>query len=156
MQLALYQPDIPPNVGTILRMGACLDVQVNIIEPCGFPLGEKSFRRAGMDYIDQSRTVRHKSWEEFLENIGPSRLILLTTRGARQYTDIAYKPDDIILLGRESAGVPDMVHRRADERVVIPMAPGTRSLNVALSAAMVLGEALRQTSLFPAMPCGKA
>ncbi len=149
MQLALYQPDIPPNTGTILRMAACLNVAVNIIEPCGFPFGEKSFRRAGMDYIDQSMTIRHKSWELFLESIGKSRIILLSTKAAQVYTDITYQPDDIILLGRESAGVPDDVHNRADERVIIPMTPDTRSLNVAVSASMVLGEALRQTALFP-------
>ena len=149
MQLALYQPDIPPNTGTILRMAACLNVAVNIIEPCGFPFGEKSFRRAGMDYIDQSMTIRHKSWELFLESIGKSRIILLSTKAAQVYTDITYRPDDIILLGRESAGVPDDVHNRADKRVIIPMTPDTRSLNVAVSASMVLGEALRQTALFP-------
>ncbi|NOZ65557.1 MAG: tRNA (cytidine(34)-2'-O)-methyltransferase [Alphaproteobacteria bacterium] len=149
MQLALYQPDIPPNVGTILRMSACLNVAVNIIEPCGFPFGEKSFRRAGMDYIDQSKVIRHKSWDVFLDNIGPARLILLTTKAAETYTDISYRSDDIILLGRESAGVPDEVHARADKRAVIPMMANTRSLNVALSASMVLGEALRQTKLFP-------
>ncbi len=149
MQLALYQPDIPPNVGTILRMSACLNVAVNIIEPCGFPFGEKSFRRAGMDYIDQSKVIRHKSWDVFLDNIGPARLILLTTKAAETYTDISYRSDDIILLGRESAGVPDEVHARANKRVVIPMMANTRSLNVALSASMVLGEALRQTKLFP-------
>ncbi len=149
MQLALYQPDIPPNVGTILRMAACLNVAVNIIEPCGFPFGEKSFRRAGMDYIDQSKVIRHKSWDIFLDNIGSARLILLTTKAAEIYTDISYRPDDIILLGQESAGVPDEVHARADKRVIIPMMAETRSLNVALSASMVLGEALRQTKLFP-------
>lgn len=149
MQLALYQPDIPPNVGTILRMAACLNVAVNIIEPCGFPFGEKSFRRAGMDYLDQSKVIRHKSWDIFLDTIGAARLILLTTKAPEIYTDISYQPDDIILLGRESAGVPDEVHARADKRVVIPMMADTRSLNVALSASMVLGEALRQTKLFP-------
>ncbi|MCF6195801.1 MAG: tRNA (cytidine(34)-2'-O)-methyltransferase [Emcibacter sp.] len=149
MQLALYQPDIPPNVGTILRMAACLNVAVNIIEPCGFPFGEKSFRRAGMDYIDQSKVIRHKSWDIFLDNIGSARLILLTTKAAEIYTDVSYRPDDIILLGQESAGVPDEVHARADKRVIIPMMAETRSLNVALSASMVLGEALRQTKLFP-------
>jgi len=149
VQLALYQPDIPPNVGTILRMAACLNVAVNIIEPCGFPFGEKSFRRAGMDYLDQSKVIRHKSWDIFLDTIGAARLILLTTKAPEIYTDISYQPDDIILLGRESAGVPDEVHARADKRVVIPMMADTRSLNVALSASMVLGEALRQTKLFP-------
>ncbi len=149
MEIALYQPDIPPNTGTIIRMAACLNVRVNIIEPCGFPFGEKSFRRAGMDYIDQSMITRHKSWDLFLDTIGSSRLILLSTKADHIYTDITYRPDDIILLGRESAGVPGDVHDRADERVIIPMTPDTRSLNVAVSASMVLGEALRQTNLFP-------
>ncbi|VAV93618.1 tRNA (cytidine(34)-2'-O)-methyltransferase [hydrothermal vent metagenome] len=149
MQLALYQPDIPPNTGTIIRMAACLDVRVNIIEPCGFAFGEKSFRRAGMDYIDQTMITRHNSWDIFLDSIGHSRLILLTTRADHIYTDINYRPDDIILLGQESCGVPDEVHGRADRRVIIPMTRDTRSLNVAVSASMVLGEALRQTNLFP-------
>jgi len=149
MQLALFQPDIPPNTGTIICMSACLNVPVNIIEPCGFPFGEKSFRRAGMDYIDQSTVRRHKSWNHFLDGCGTARIILLTTAADSGYTDIAYHPDDIILLGRESAGVPDEVHERADRRVLIPMAPDKRSLNVAVSAAMVLGEALRQTGQFP-------
>ncbi len=155
MQLALYQPDIPPNTGTILRMSACLDVPVNIIEPCGFPFGDKSFRCAGMDYIDQSMVTRHASWQIFLDSIGSSRIILLTTRTEKSYTDITFLPDDIILLGRESAGVPDDVHSRADESVIIPMTPETRSLNVAVSASMVLGEALRQTNLFPPLLTGK-
>ncbi|MBL4801655.1 MAG: tRNA (cytidine(34)-2'-O)-methyltransferase [Emcibacter sp.] len=151
MQIALYQPDIPPNTGTIIRMAACLNVKVNIIEPCGFPFGEKSFRRAGMDYIEKSSIIRHKSWDLFLESIGTSRLILLTTKADHAYTEMSYRSDDIILLGRESAGVPDDVQDRADKRVIIPMAEGTRSLNIALSASMVLGEALRQTKQFPAL-----
>lgn len=149
MQLALYQPDIPPNTGTIIRLAACLDVHVNIIEPCGFPFGDKSFRRAGMDYIDLGMITRHKSWEHFLDSIGASRIILMTTKASQAYTDTVYHPDDIILLGRESAGVPDEVHGRADQRVIIPMTPETRSLNVAVSASIVLGEALRQTNMFP-------
>jgi tRNA (cytidine/uridine-2'-O-)-methyltransferase len=149
MHLALYQPDIPPNTGTIIRMAACLDVRVHIIEPCGFPFGEKSFRRAGMDYIDQSNITRHQSWEDFLNWSDNRRILLLTTRGTDLYTDIDYQDDDILLLGRESAGAPDEVHNRADERILIPMIPNTRSLNIAISAAMVLGEALRQTNGFP-------
>lgn len=149
MHIALYQPDIPPNTGTIIRMAACLDVAVHIIEPCGFPFGEKSFRRAGMDYIDQSTITRHISWEDFLEKMGKHRLILLTTKAAEPYTEFTFKDDDILLLGRESAGVPENVHERADHRLLIPMTPNTRSLNIALSAAMVLGEALRQTDGFP-------
>lgn len=149
MHIALYQPDIPPNTGTIIRTAACLDVRVHIIEPCGFPFGEKSFRRAGMDYIDQSNITRHQSWEEFLHWSDNRRILLLTTKATDLYTDISYQEEDILLLGRESAGVPDDVHDRADERVLIPMTPGTRSLNIAISAAMVLAEALRQTNGFP-------
>ena len=149
MHIALYQPDIPPNTGTIIRMAACLETQVHIIEPCGFPFGEKSFRRAGMDYIDQSKITRHQSWETFLETIENRRIILLSTKAAMPYADFKFKADDILLLGRESAGVPDDVHNRADHRLLIPMTPETRSLNIALSAAMVLGEALRQTNQFP-------
>ncbi|MCC3861149.1 tRNA (cytidine(34)-2'-O)-methyltransferase [Pseudemcibacter aquimaris] len=150
MHIALYQPDIPPNTGTIIRMAACLDVMVHIIEPCGFPFGEKSFRRAGMDYIDQSKITRHQSWETFLDWVGERRIALLTTKAAEPYTEFKFLDEDILLLGRESAGVPDDVHERADARLLIPMTPETRSLNIAVSAAMVLGEALRQTSTFPA------
>jgi len=149
MHIALYQPDIPPNTGTIIRMAACLDVHIHIIEPCGFPLGEKSFRRAGMDYIDKSKITRHQSWEDFLNNLGSHRIALLTTKATEPYTDYQFKNDDILLLGRESAGVPDNVHERADARLLIPMTPETRSLNIAVSVAMVLGEALRQTNQFP-------
>ncbi|MDG1707206.1 MAG: tRNA (cytidine(34)-2'-O)-methyltransferase [Emcibacteraceae bacterium] len=149
MHIALYQPDIPPNTGTIIRMAACLDVTVHIIEPCGFPFGEKSFRRAGMDYIDQSKITRHQSWEAFLDAMGEHRILLLSTKAADIYTEFTYQDNDILLLGRESAGVPDDVHNRADHRLIIPMTPDTRSLNIAISAAMVLGEALRQTNGFP-------
>lgn len=151
MHIALYQPDIPPNTGTIIRMAACLDVTVHIIEPCGFPFGEKSFRRASMDYIDQSKIIRHISWDAFLDVMGEKRIILLSTKAAEPYMDFKFKDDDILLLGRESAGVPDDVHKRADHRLIIPMTPDTRSLNIALSAAMVLGEALKQTNQFPKM-----
>lgn len=130
-------------------MAACLDVRVHIIEPCGFPFGEKSFRRAGMDYIDQSKITRHQSWEEFLVWSDNRRILLLTTKAAKNYTKISYLKDDILLFGRESAGVPTEVHNRADERLLIPMTTETRSLNIAISAAIVLGEALRQTNGFP-------
>lgn len=149
MDIALYQPDIPPNTGTIIRMAACLEVRVHIIEPCGFPFGEKSFRRAGMDYIDQSKITRHKTWDDFIKWTQNRRIVLLTTKAAENYAGFAFKNDDILLLGRESAGVPDDVHDRADARLIIPMAANTRSLNIAVSAAMVLGEALRQTNGFP-------
>ncbi|RMF11244.1 MAG: tRNA (cytidine(34)-2'-O)-methyltransferase [Alphaproteobacteria bacterium] len=153
MRIALYQPDMPPNTGTILRLGACMGVAIDIIEPCGFPFSLRALRRYGMDYLDHADIRRHLSWEAFLdhleENHRGARLILLTTRAATPYTDLTYRPDDVLLLGQESAGVPDHVHQRADQRVCIPMAKGLRSLNVAVAAAMVCGEALRQTNQFP-------
>jgi tRNA (cytidine/uridine-2'-O-)-methyltransferase len=150
MRLALYQPDIPPNTGTILRLGACLGVPVDIIEPCGFPFSDKALRRAGMDYLDQVAMTRHLSWEDFLAaQRGLGRIVLLTTHAQQSYADFAFGPDDVLLLGRESAGVPDTVHRSVDASVRIPMAPCVRSLNVAIAAAMVLGEALRQTGQLP-------
>lgn len=149
MRLALYQPDIAPNVGTLLRLGACLGVPVDIIEPCGFPFGTKDLRRAVMDYAHAADVTRHVSWQAFIEKKTDKRLILLTTRATTAYTDFTFTESDILLLGRESAGVPDDVHERVDERVVIPMTEGLRSINVALSAAMVIGEALRQTAGFP-------
>ena len=148
MRIALFQPDIPQNTGTILRLCACLDVEAHIIEPAGFPVSDRHFRRAGMDYLDQVRIMRHLDWTTF-ENwrrAAGSRLLLLTTRGTKSYLDWRYQPSDILLFGRESAGVPDEVFTAADERLTIPMQPGMRSLNVAMAAAMALGEALRQTA----------
>jgi tRNA (cytidine/uridine-2'-O-)-methyltransferase len=145
LRLALYQPDIPQNTGTMLRLGACLGVGLDIIEPCGFVWDDKKLRRAAMDYIDLLDYRRHSSWQSFAEQVGPRRLVLLTTKAAVPYTAFTFAPDDILLVGRESAGVPDDIHNRADARVIIPMIQGVRSLNVAVSAAMVLGEALRQT-----------
>lgn len=144
MHLALFQPDIPQNTGTLIRLSACLDVPIDIIEPCGFPFSDRALRRAGMDYIDLAAIIHHDSWEQFLKSIGDARIVLLTTKAAKAYTSFTFQPDDILLLGRESAGVPDEVHARADARLTIPMNPKARSLNVAISAAMVLGEALRQ------------
>ncbi len=149
MRLALYQPDIPPNTGTIIRLGACLGVPVDVIEPCGFPFSDKSLRRAGLDYLDRADVTRHLSWAAYLAAREAGRLVLLTTRAERPYTAFRFRSDDTLLLGREGAGAPASVHRRADARLAIPMAPGARSLNVALAAAMVLGEALRQTGLWP-------
>ncbi len=151
MRLALYQPDIPPNLGTILRLAACMSLPVDIIEPCGFPLTDRGLRRAGMDYLERVTMSRHRSWDDYLATRAgaPGRLSLLTTRARRPYTAFRFEPDDTLLAGRESAGVPDEVHDAADARLRIPMAPGMRSLNVALGCAMVLGEALRQTGLFP-------
>ena len=144
MRLALYQPDMPPNTGTMMRLCACLGVGIDVIEPCGFPLDDARLRRAAMDYIDHLDWKRHASWEAFEAQLGARRLVLLTTKGAVPYTDFAFTPDDVLMVGRESAGVPDSVHQRADSRILIPIRPPLRSLNVAISAAMALGEALRQ------------
>jgi tRNA (cytidine/uridine-2'-O-)-methyltransferase len=147
MQIALFQPDIPQNTGTILRLCACLGVDAHIIEPAGFPVSDRHFRRAGMDYLDQVSIMRHDSWPAFEQwrNHGGYRLILFTTKGAASYLDFRYGAADILLFGRESAGVPDEVVAASDARLVIPIKPGLRSLNVAVAAAMALGEALRQT-----------
>ena len=148
MQIALFQPDIPQNTGTILRLCACLDVAAHIIEPAGFPVSDRHFRRAGMDYLDQVTLMRHDSWSKFEQwrNDERCRLILFTTKGASSYLDYRYGAADILLFGRESAGVPDDVAAAADARLVIPIKPGLRSLNIAMATAMALGEALRQTS----------
>ena len=152
MRLALFEPDIPQNTGTLLRLAACLGVPVDIIEPCGFVLSDRRLRRAGLDYLDGVDLTRHQSWVAYRDARGRAaagRLVLLTTRAATDYTRVAYRPGDTLLLGRETTGVPDAVYEDADERVLIPMAPGMRSLNVAVAGAMALGEALRQTRLFP-------
>jgi tRNA (cytidine/uridine-2'-O-)-methyltransferase len=148
MRIALYQPDIPQNTGTILRLCACLGIEAHIIAPAGFPTSDRAFRRAGMDYLDAVAIVRHVSWPAFeVWRRGQGhRLVLLTTAATLPYLDYRYQPDDVLLFGRESAGVPPEVHEAADARLVIPMRPGLRSLNVALAAAMAAGEALRQTS----------
>jgi tRNA (cytidine/uridine-2'-O-)-methyltransferase len=147
MQIALFQPDIPQNTGTILRLCACLDVAAHIIEPAGFPVSDRHFRRAGMDYLDQVTITRHDSWSAFEQwrRENAWRLVLFTTKAAGSYLDCRYGDRDILLFGRESAGVPDAVAEAADVRAVIPIKPGLRSLNVAMAAAMALGEALRQT-----------
>lgn len=147
MRIALFQPDIPQNTGTILRLCACLNVEAHIIEPAGFPVSDRHFRRAGMDYLDQVTIIRHDSWTKFEQwrHQKGFRLILFSTKGARSYLDHRYAADDILLFGCESAGVPDDVVAAADARLLIPIAPGLRSLNVAMAAAMALGEALRQT-----------
>ncbi len=152
MRLALYQPDIPQNAGAILRLGACLGVAVDIIGPCGFVADDRRLRRAGMDYLDQVELSRHRSWAAYRrarEKDGGGRLVLLTTRAERPHTGFEFMADDALLLGRESAGVPDEVHAAADARLRVPMRAGSRSLNVALAAALVLGEALRQCDGFP-------
>jgi tRNA (cytidine/uridine-2'-O-)-methyltransferase len=147
MRIALYEPDIPQNTGTILRLAACLGVEAHIIEPAGFPTSDRAFRRAGMDYLDQVSLVRHTNWSAFetWRRMEGLRLFVFTTAGAVSYLDQTYQPNDILMFGRESAGVPDHVHQAADARLVIPMRPGLRSINVAMAAAMALGEAVRQT-----------
>lgn len=147
LRIALYQPDIPGNTGTILRLAACLGLGVDIIEPAGFDISDRNLRRAGMDYLASVSLARHVNFERFEEWRRESgrRLVLASTKAAERYTDFAYRPDDILLFGRESAGVPETVHNGADARVIIPMVEGQRSINVAMSAAMIAGEALRQT-----------
>jgi len=156
MRLALFEPDIPQNLGAFIRLAAGLGVPLDIIEPCGFPVDDKRIRRAAMDYYDLATIVRHASWAAFrrdhLEKPAPGRLVLLTTKGAVPFPDVTFQPGDILLLGRESAGVPPDVHEAADVRLRIPLQPGARSLNVALAAAMVLSEGLRQTAGFPRAP----
>ena len=154
MRLALFQPDIPQNTGTLLRLGACLDVELDIIEPCGFVFSEHNLKRAGMDYLNLVKYRRHSSWEHFLEYRAQhpqeyGRIVLLTTHASKPYTDFKFQKNDIILMGRESAGVPEEVHQTADARLLIPMNKNARSINVALSAVMVVGECLRQTDSFP-------
>ncbi len=147
MQVALYEPDIPQNTGTVLRLCACLGIPAHIIEPAGFPTTDRAFRRAGMDYLDAVTIVRHASWREFDEwrRRERHRLVLFTTAASLSYLDYGFATDDILLFGRESAGVPPEVHAAADARLVIPLRPGLRSLNIAVAAAMAAGEALRQT-----------
>jgi len=154
MRLALYQPDIPQNTGTLLRLGACLDLELDIIEPCGFVFSEKALKRAGMDYLEKVKYRRHNSWNDFLTYRAEhqdeyGRLVLLTTKASSPYFDFEFQANDIILMGRESAGVPQCVHETVDARLIIPMNENARSINVAVSAVMVVGEALRQTNLFP-------
>ena len=151
MRIALYEPDIPQNTGTILRLCACLGVEAHIIEPAGFPVTDRAFRRAGMDYLDQVTLVRHESFAAFegwraLKRVS---LVLLTTTAEQSYLDHTFGIDQILMFGRESAGVPDALHRAADTRIRVPMRPGMRSMNVAMAVAMVVGEALRQTGGLP-------
>lgn len=149
MHIALYQPDIPQNLGSILRLCACLGVVCHVVEPCGFPLDDKKIRRAGMDYIDHVQWCRHASWEAFQKFVQAEnlRLILLTTKADMAYTTLTYTKNDVLMMGRESAGVPVAVAQACDLRVTIPMAGGARSLNVAMASAIVLGEATRQLTI---------
>jgi len=149
LRIALYQPDIPGNTGTILRMGACLGLAIDVIEPAGFDMSSRALRRAGMDYTEQASLTRHRSWQHFLTWVGEQdrRLILATTKAQRSYREFEFRPNDILLFGRESAGVPDDVHAAADHCLLIPMAEGTRSLNLAISTALIAGEAIRQSEM---------
>ncbi len=149
MRLALFEPDIPQNCGALIRLGACLGVGLDIIEPCGFLFSDKKLRRAGMDYVEQAEIVRHASWQAFLQARSGLRLVLITTKGDVSFVDFSFRADDVLLLGRESEGVPEEVHKRADARLRIPLKTGRRSLNVAQAGAIVVAEALRQTKGFP-------
>jgi tRNA (cytidine/uridine-2'-O-)-methyltransferase len=148
LRIALYQPDIPGNTGTILRLAACLGLGVDIIEPAGFDISDRNLKRAGMDYLSAVQLTRHVNWLQFdaWRKSAGRRLVLATTKSPEPYTQFAYRPDDILLFGRESAGVPDHVHDAVEGRILIPMIEGQRSINVAMSAAMIAGEAMRQTS----------
>ena len=149
LRVALYQPDIAGNTGTILRFAACMGIAVDVIEPAGFDLSDRNLRRAGMDYLEMAALTRHVDWDAFEQwrRAAGRRLVLLTTRAALPYTEFAFAPGDVLLFGRESAGVPDHMHQAADHRLLIPRPGGGRSLNVAISVAMAVGEAMRQLSL---------
>lgn len=149
MRLVLYQPDIPQNAGTILRLAACLGVGVDVIEPCGFVWSDARMRRAGMDYLEFAAVRRHSSWQAFLATRGPGRLVLATTKGAVALPQARFEADDHLILGRESAGAPEEVHAAADIAVKVPMVAGARSLNVAVSAGILLADGLRQTGGWP-------
>jgi tRNA (cytidine/uridine-2'-O-)-methyltransferase len=149
MRIALFEPDIAANTGTIIRLGACMDVAIDIIEPCGFPFGDAALKRAGLDYLPRASVTRHASWEAFRGKL-EGRLIVATTKARLPHTDFVFDTGDTLLFGRESAGVTDEVVNAAGALVRVPMAEGLRSLNVAVAAGMILGEALRQTRGFPA------
>lgn len=148
LRIALYQPDIAGNTGTILRLAACLGLAVDIIEPAGFDASDRNLRRAGMDYLEMAALTRHADWHAFeaRRRLAGRRLVLASTKASLAYTHFAFRSGDILLLGRESSGVPEHVHETADARLLIPMRAGARSINVALAAAMVAGEAIRQLS----------
>ena len=149
MRLALYQPDQAGNVGTILRLAACLGVPVDIVEPCGFPWSDKALRRAGMDYAEIAQVTRHADWDSFASGLDGRRLVLMTTKGATSLPRARFERGDTLLMGSESSGVPAAVHEAAALRVRIPQAAGTRSLNIAVAAGIALAEAIRQTGLWP-------
>ena len=154
IHLALYQPDIAQNTGTLLRFGACSGIAVHIIHPAGFALTDRGLKRAGLDYLDRAALVEHPDWSAFKgwRSGNGHRLIVLSTRASDRYFDFSFRARDVLLLGRESAGLPEMIHDEADARLAIPQTEGTRSLNVALAGAIVASEALRQTDGFPDQP----
>ena len=145
IEIALYQPDIPQNVGAAIRLCACLGVHLHIIEPCGFPLNDRKIKQAGMDYLNQVEMTRHNSWGSFTSTMTDKRLILMTTKSSQPYTDFQFQEGDILIAGRESAGVPENIHKAVDHRLLIPMTGQARSLNIINATAMITGEALRQT-----------
>jgi tRNA (cytidine/uridine-2'-O-)-methyltransferase len=149
LRLALYQPDMPSNTGAMMRLCACLDIGLDIIEPCGFPLDDRKLKRAAMDYLDNLAYMRHRSWDDFRAAAKGKRIVLLTTKGQTAYHQFAFRPDDILMVGRESAGVPEDIHDAADAKIIVPMQKDVRSLNVGMAAAIVAAEALRQTGGFP-------
>ena len=151
LALALYEPDIPQNAGTLMRFGACMGIPVHLIEPAGFPTSDKAFLRAGMDYLQAVTIIRHISFARFeiYRRAQGHRLVLATTKAAQPYYQASFQAGDIVMMGRESAGVPDAVHQIADLRITVPLRPTLRSLNVAVAAAMITGEALRQIGAFP-------
>ena len=148
ISIALFQPDIPQNVGAAMRLCACMNTSMEIIEPCAFPWKEREFRRTGLDYVEHVKFTRHSSWNAFKETTKPRRIILLTTKASIPYTDFTFEKDDILLAGSESSGAPDFVHEQVDGRILIPMHAGLRSLNVVNAISMITGEALRQTGCF--------
>lgn len=146
IHIALYQPDIPQNVGAAIRLCACLGLTLDIIEPCGFPWDLKKIKQSGMDYLDDATIIRHDSWEKFQETYESWRFVLMTTKSAAPYTAFKFSSNDILVAGRESAGVPDEIHKAIESRITIPMHGETRSLNIINATSMIIGEALRQTS----------
>lgn len=149
MRLALFEPDIPQNTGTLMRLCACLGVPLDIIEPCGFLLTDKNLKRAGMDYLERLEMTRHMNWQAFTGARANARLVLMTTKAETSFVDFKFGKDDVLIAGRESAGVPESVHQACAHRVIVPMVEGVRSINVAVASSIVLSEALRQTGLFP-------
>ena len=145
MRLALFQPAIPQNVGACIRLSACFEVELHVVEPTGFRFDDRAMKRAALDYGPLGHMTRHAGWDEFQRDRGPGRLVLFTTKGATPLGEFAFRPDDVLLFGSESSGAPDFVHEAADARVVIPIRPGARSLNLSVSAGIALWEGLRQT-----------